>query len=234
MVARGEYLERIANQPASRVQHPVVHRCNRRPEEHLVQVRCVYTHSELLSPFGAPRQCHQPARLAGWLVGWLVGWLADWLKPATLQSRTNEPRDCLERNWSTGTGVVLPRSWTSDVGSAGQLERYADPRCTLLVKYCTIKCRTRCSQSIPPYPSFSLSPFPNRPPRLRFSLCSFPPGHRPSLFLLLFFISLHSLRRLRYSRPFISFREHTGKVRQGKTGLNASFLSIDRFQGKTR
>lgn len=43
--------------------------------------------------------------------GRLAGRLADWLKPATLQSRTNEPRDCPERNWSTGTGVVLPRSW---------------------------------------------------------------------------------------------------------------------------
>lgn len=49
-----------------------------------------------------------------WLASWLLAWLADWLKPATLlQSRTNEPRDCPERNWSTGTGVVLPRSWTS-------------------------------------------------------------------------------------------------------------------------
>lgn len=48
-----------------------------------------------------------------WLAGRSVGWLADWLKPATpLQTRTNEPRDCPERNWSTGTGVVLPRSWT--------------------------------------------------------------------------------------------------------------------------
>lgn len=102
--------------------------------------------------------------------GWSLGWLADWLKPATpLQTRTNEPRDCPERNWSTGTGVVLPRSWTwtttwVQTWTAGEIRRP-----TLHVKYCTIKCRTHRSQSIPPYlhvPSPPLSLSLQRSPRL--------------------------------------------------------------------
>lgn len=105
----------------------------------------------------------------GWLAGWLTGWLANW--SASVRTTLDQPslvrhvvssrrrQDCLERNWSSGTGVVLPRSCgpgrveVEDVGSSsGQLGRYVGPRCRPLVTYCTIKYRTGRAAS-----SFSVS-----------------------------------------------------------------------------
>lgn len=129
---------------------------------------CVY--DALLSLFGEPHQWH---RKHGWLTGRLPGWLAG---RARLQFRIDD--DCLGRSWSTGTRVVLPRSWTRDqrrrrTWVLSSAVRYVGPRCRPLVTYCTIKCgtgravRPRCLL-------LPLAPFPRATPFFASSPCPAP------------------------------------------------------------
>ena len=161
------------------------------------------------------------ARSLACLLAWLTGW--NRLRCCKAE-RTNERRS--ERETARReTGQLEPELCyrgagpaADDVGSPGQLERYADPRCTLLVKYCTIKRRTHRSQSIPSLSFFlSLSLF------LFLFLASFIPSYYPpgvSVFLrhVLLYISLsyniyisdvHASPWLSSSSFFLSIRRST-------------------------